>query len=30
MTRGAMEFLADQLADNIGAWAAGRPPYLVT
>jgi glycerate dehydrogenase len=27
---GAMQFLADQLVDNIEAWAAGRPQHLVT
>jgi glycerate dehydrogenase len=27
---GAMQFLADQLIDNIDAWAAGRPRHLVT
>ena len=27
---GAMQFLADQLIDNIDAWAAGRPQHLVT
>jgi glycerate dehydrogenase len=26
---GAMQFLADQLVDNIEAWAAGRPQHLV-
>lgn len=26
----AMQFLADQLMDNIEAWAAGRPQHLVT
>lgn len=26
---GAMQFLADQLIDNIDAWAAGRPQHLV-
>jgi glycerate dehydrogenase len=26
----AMQFLADQLIDNIDAWAAGRPRHLVT
>jgi glycerate dehydrogenase len=26
----AMQFLADQLVDNIEAWAAGRPQNLVT
>ena len=26
----AMQFLADQLIDNIDAWAAGRPQHLVT
>jgi len=25
-----MQFLADQLVDNIEAWAAGRPQHLVT
>ena len=29
-SRGAMQFLADQLIDNIDAWAAGTPPNLVT
>ena len=27
---GAMQFLADQLADNIDLWAAGTPQHLVT
>jgi glycerate dehydrogenase len=27
---GAMQFLADQLIDNIDAWAGGRPQHLVT
>jgi len=27
---GAMQFLADQLIDNIDAWAAGKPRHLVT
>jgi glycerate dehydrogenase len=27
---GAMQFLADQLIDNIDAWASGRPQHLVT
>ena len=27
---GAMQFLADQLIDNIDAWAAGQPQHLVT
>jgi glycerate dehydrogenase len=27
---GAMQFLADQLIDNIDRWAAGRPQHLVT
>jgi glycerate dehydrogenase len=27
---GAMQFLADQLIDNIEAWASGRPQHLVT
>jgi glycerate dehydrogenase len=27
---GAMQFLADQLIDNIEAWEAGRPQHLVT
>jgi glycerate dehydrogenase len=27
---GAMQYLADQLIDNIDAWAAGRPQHLVT
>lgn len=26
---GAMQFLADQLIDNVDAWAAGRPQHLV-
>lgn len=26
----AMQFLADQLIDNVDAWAAGRPQHLVT
>jgi len=25
-----MQFLADQLIDNIDAWASGRPQHLVT
>jgi len=29
-SRGAMQFLADQLIDNIDAWAAGTPQNLVT
>ena len=29
-SRGAMQFLADQLIDNIDAWAAGAPQNLVT
>ena len=29
-SRGAMRFLADQLVDNIEAWASGRPQNLVT
>jgi len=29
-SREAMQFLADQLIDNIEAWAAGRPQHLVT
>jgi glycerate dehydrogenase len=29
-SRGAMQFLADQLIDNIDAWAAGTPQHLVT
>ncbi len=29
-SQGAMQFLADQLIDNIDAWAAGRPQNLVT
>ncbi len=29
-SHGAMQFLADQLMDNIDAWAAGRPQNLVT
>ena len=27
---GAMQFLADQLIDNIERWAEGRPQHLVT
>ena len=27
---GAMQFLADQLIDNIEAWASGKPQHLVT
>ena len=27
---GAMQFLADQLIDNIDSWAAGNPQHLVT
>lgn len=27
---GAMQFLADQLLDNIDAWVAGKPQHLVT
>jgi glycerate dehydrogenase len=27
---GAMQFLADQLIDNIDRWAAGNPQNLVT
>ena len=27
---GAMQFLADQLIDNIDGWAAGKPQHLVT
>jgi glycerate dehydrogenase len=27
---GAMQFLADQLVDNVNAWAAGKPQHLVT
>lgn len=27
---GAMQFLADQLVDNVDAWAAGKPRHLVT
>jgi glycerate dehydrogenase len=27
---GAMQFLADQLVDNIDAWASGNPQHLVT
>jgi glycerate dehydrogenase len=27
---GAMQFLADQLIDNIEQWAAGKPQNLVT
>jgi glycerate dehydrogenase len=26
---GAMQFLADQLIDNIDAWVAGKPQHLV-
>lgn len=26
----AMQFLADQLIDNVGAWVAGKPQHLVT
>jgi glycerate dehydrogenase len=29
-SHGAMQFLADQLVDNIEAWAAGKPQNLVT
>jgi glycerate dehydrogenase len=29
-SRGAMQFLADQLIDNIDAWAAGTPQNLLT
>lgn len=29
-SHGAMQFLADQLMDNIEAWAAGKPQNLVT
>ncbi len=29
-SQGAMQFLADQLIDNIDAWAAGNPQNLVT
>ena len=29
-SRGAMQFLADQLIDNIDAWEAGKPQNLVT
>ena len=29
-SHGAMQFLADQLIDNIDAWAAGTPQNLVT
>jgi len=29
-SQGAMQFLADQLIDNIDAWAAGKPQNLVT
>ena len=29
-SRGAMQFLADQLIDNVDAWAAGTPQNLVT
>jgi len=29
-SQGAMQFLADQLVDNIDAWAAGTPQNLVT
>jgi glycerate dehydrogenase len=27
---GAMQFLADQLIDNIELWEAGKPQHLVT
>jgi glycerate dehydrogenase len=27
---GAMQFLADQLIDNIDAWASGKPQHLVS
>jgi glycerate dehydrogenase len=27
---GAMQFLADQLVDNVDAWVAGKPQHLVT
>ena len=27
---GAMQFLADQLVDNVNAWVAGKPQHLVT
>ena len=27
---GAMQFLADQLVDNIDAWVSGKPQHLVT
>jgi glycerate dehydrogenase len=27
---GAMQFLADQLVDNVNAWVSGRPQHLVT
>jgi len=27
---GAMQFLADQLIDNIELWASGKPQHLVT
>jgi len=27
---GAMQFLADQLIDNIDAWVSGKPQHLVT
>ena len=27
---GAMQFLADQLIDNVAAWVAGKPQHLVT
>ncbi|MBV9726447.1 MAG: glycerate dehydrogenase, partial [Gammaproteobacteria bacterium] len=29
-SQGAMQFLADQLIDNIDAWTAGKPQNLVT
>jgi glycerate dehydrogenase len=27
---GAMQFLADQLVDNIDGWVNGKPQHLVT
>ena len=27
---GAMQFLADQLVDNVNAWVSGKPQHLVT
>jgi glycerate dehydrogenase len=29
-SNGAMQFLADQLVDNLEAWASGKPQHLVT